>query len=360
MSKIKRYLDCYIPITVCNLRCSYCYIAQKKLFDAKPFKLSHSLDEMEKAFDIERLGGTCLVNLCAGGETLLYPEIKELVERILGKGHYVMIVTNGLLTQQIEKLMTIPFELRKKIFFKFSYHYLELKRLDKFEMFFANVNYVKSMGCAFTIELTPCDEEIPFIDDIKKRCIENVGAPCHVTIARSDIDPEQRIPHLSELSFEEFVNTWSVFDSPLLKEKSKFFYEKRREFCYAGEWAAYISLETGAINQCYCGKVIGNFYDFSKPIKWEAIGKGCTLAHCYNGHSWLSLGCIPEFEIADYATLRNRICPDGTEWLNETIKEAFLGKLKETNQEYSMIKKVTLEYVNKLKLLYGKLKSGNK
>lgn len=30
--KIKRYIDCYVPITTCNLRCSYCYVAQQGLF----------------------------------------------------------------------------------------------------------------------------------------------------------------------------------------------------------------------------------------------------------------------------------------------------------------------------------------
>lgn len=29
--KIKRYIDCYVPITTCNLRCSYCYVAQQGL-----------------------------------------------------------------------------------------------------------------------------------------------------------------------------------------------------------------------------------------------------------------------------------------------------------------------------------------
>lgn len=339
MGKIKRYLDCHIPITTCNLKCSYCYIAQLDQFQNVKPKVFHTLDVEKKAFSQERLGGSCLVNLCAGGETLLYPDIVGLVRVILENGHYVMIVTNGLLTHKIEELLEIDYELRKRIFFKFSYHYLELKRLNLFEQYFENINKVRRAGASFTCELTPCDEEIEYIDDIKKRCMDNLGAWPQVTIARSDIDPDHRIPHLSKLSFDDYIDTWKVFDSNLFNEKIKFFYEKRTEFCYAGDWSLFVDLETGSITPCNCGKRLGDFYDFSKPIKFRAIGNHCSLAHCFNGHSWLSLGDIPEFDIKNYAELRNRKCADGTEWLNPTIKEAFSSKLVEQNEEYSELKK---------------------
>ena len=118
MGIIKKYIDCYIPVTTCNLKCSYCYIAQQNLFKNEPFILSHNMEEIKKAFSQERLGGVCLVNLCAGGETLIYPEIANLVKVILLQGHFVMIVTNGLLTNKIYELMDLDYELRKRIFFK--------------------------------------------------------------------------------------------------------------------------------------------------------------------------------------------------------------------------------------------------
>lgn len=340
MGKIKRYLDCHIPISTCNLRCSYCYIAQQERFFNRPPKVFHTLEEEKKAFSQERIGGPCLINLCAGGETLLYPDIVGLVRVILENGHYVMVVTNGLLTKKIEELLELEEGLRSRLFFKFSFHYLELKRLDLFEQYFDNIRKVRMAGASFTCELTPCDEEIEFIDDIKKKCMDNLGALPQVTIARSDIDPQQRIPHLSKLPFDKYIETWKVFDSELFNEKIKFFYEKRTEFCYAGDWSLFVNLESGGITPCNCGKRLGDFYDFSKPIKFRAIGNNCELAHCFNGHSWLSLGDIPEFEIKTYADLRNRKCLDGTEWLNSTIKEAFESKLVDSNVEYSRIKKI--------------------
>ena len=29
MEKIKRFIECLIPVTACNLRCSYCYVIQR-------------------------------------------------------------------------------------------------------------------------------------------------------------------------------------------------------------------------------------------------------------------------------------------------------------------------------------------
>ncbi|MBE6024855.1 MAG: radical SAM protein [Cellulosilyticum sp.] len=349
MGVIKRNIDCHIPITMCNLRCSYCYIAQKEEFYNQKPKVYHTIDEERYAFSQERLGGVCMVNLCAGGETLLYPAIKELVEVILENGHYVMIVTNGLLTEKFKELITIDRDMRKRLFFKFSFHYLELKRLNKFDVYFDNIRRIKEAGCSFTVEMTPCDEEIPYIDDIKEKCIQGVGALPHITIARSDVDPEQRIPHLSKLSFEDYKKVWGQFNSNFFDEKCKMFYQKRTEYCYAGEWSAFIDLEDGRITPCNCGKEIGNFYDFSRPINFCAIGNNCEIAHCYNGHSWLSFGNIPELEFKTYAELRNRVCADGSEWLTPTIKEAFSSKLVEQNKEHSWLQKKITNYKYKKK-----------
>ena len=110
-------------------------------------------------------------------------------------------------------------------------------------------------------------------------------------------------------------------------------------------------METGQITPCNCGHLIGNFYDFSKKINFKAIGKNCSLPHCYNGHGWLSMGNIPELDIDRYAVLRNRVCIDGTEWINEEMKEAMNSKLCELNKEYSLIKKISCIKIKNKELL---------
>lgn len=182
--KLKRFIDVYIPTETCNLRCHYCYIAQNRKFNSKIAKLKYSPNEVRQALSIKRLGGTCIFNFCAGGETLIAEEIIDVIRELLEEGHYVMIVTNGTLTKRFEKISEFPSELMKRLFFKFSFHYLELLRLNILNNFFDNIEMMKNAGASFTVEITPSDELVEHIDDIKNVCEEKLGTLCHVTVGR--------------------------------------------------------------------------------------------------------------------------------------------------------------------------------
>lgn len=338
MEKIKRFIDCYIPTETCNLRCHYCYITQRRKFNNKLVKFSQSKEVIVKALSKERWGGACLLNLCAGGETLLSDEILPLVKVLLSEGHYVMIVTNGTLNKRFSEISSWSDDLLDRLFIKFSFHYLEMKRLGWIERFFENVSLMKKCGVSFTVEVTPSDELIPYIEELKTVCKQYLGALCHVTIARDD--RTDGIDHLSEHSFEEYKQIWGQFCSELFEFKSKIFYQKRKEFCYAGDWSLYLNLDTGRLTQCYCGKFLCNIYDdISKPIPFCAVGCNCSLPHCYNGHAFLTLGDIPAIDSPSYADVRNRVCDDGSEWLNPTMKAFMSTRLYENNNEYGWLKK---------------------
>lgn len=337
MDRIKRYIECYIPTETCNLRCHYCYITQQRKFNNKLARFTHTISEIKHAFSFDRLGGPCLINMCAGGETLLSNEVLPIVKELLSDGHYVSLVTNGTLTKRFVEIASWDEKELKHLFIKFSFHYLELKRTNGFESFFSNIELVKKKGVSITVEITPNDELIPFIDEIKAMCEFKLKTLCHITIARDDRTPN--IDVLSKLDYDTFINTWSVFDSNLLDFKKTIFYKKRTEYCYAGDWSIYLNLENGWISQCYCGKTLGNIYDFSQPIHFEAIGKKCSLPHCYNGHAFLTLGVIPELTTPTYAELRNRVCTDGSEWLSYEMNAFMSSKLRESNREYSAYKK---------------------
>lgn len=338
MDKLKRFVDCYIDTETCNLKCHYCYIAQLGKFKNKLAKFKYSPKEIRKALSVKRLGGECLINLCAGGETLLSKEVVDLVLELLEEGHYVMIVTNGTLTNRFKEIAMFPKELLERLFFKFSFHYLELKRLNWMDRFFNNIKRMIEAGCSFTLEITPSDELIPYIDDVKNICMEKVGAYCHVTIARDD--RTKGIVVLSDKSFEEYKKIWGTFDSKLFSYKSEIFYQKRKEFCYAGDWSVYINLSSGEMKQCYFGRVLDNIYkNIDQPLNFEAVGCNCKMAHCYNGHAYLAIGDIPKLNAPTYAELRNRVTKDGKEWLNPKMKSFMSQKLKDNNEEYSSAKR---------------------
>lgn len=338
MDKIKRYLDIAVPTETCNFRCHYCYITHHRKFNNKIIPLSHSKETIRAALSRQRLGGKCLINLCAGGETLLSQDILPIVRELLEEEHYVVIVTNGSLQKRFQEITEFPDELLKHLFIKFSFHYLELIRLNLLDVFFNNVGLMKQHKVSFTVELTPADELIPEIENIKKICMERLGALCHVTIARDERTTGFNI--LTKYSPEEYRKIWSVFDSQLFDFKYSLYGQKRHEFCYAGDWSAYIDLRTGTMQKCYSCGTFGNlFANTNTPIKWEAIGENCPFPYCFNGHSWLALGSIPELHTPCYANIRNRICADGSEWLSPEINSFLRGKLIDENKQYGCLKK---------------------
>lgn len=356
MDSIKRYIDCYVPVTGCTLRCHYCYITQHRLFDAGLPKFNYSPEHVRKALSRERLGGTCLINLCGGGETLLPPEIVAYIRALLEEGHYVMVVTNATVSKRFDEIAQFPAELTERLFFKFSYHYTELKKRNLLDRFFANIKKVRDAGCSFTLEATPSDEWIPYIDEMKQAAIDNVGAVCHITIARDERDPE-KLPILTSLSREVYEKTWRSFESAIFDYKLTIFEQKRKEFCYAGDWSFYLNLATGSMTQCYNTHYTQNiFEDTNKPIKFLAIGKYCKEHHCYNGHSFIVLGDIPCLQSPTYAELRNRICSDGSEWLKPKMKHFMSTKLWQSNKEYSPLKKMATNCIIKTIILKEKAK----
>ncbi len=339
--QLKRYIEAYIPVNICNMKCSYCYL--DKNISKVVCGLSHDPEEIGRALSFKRLGGPALINLCAAGETTLLQELPLLMEELLAEGHVLSVVTNGIYTAFFQKIMDMREEYRKRIFFKFSLHYFELLRTGTMETFFENINNMKKAGCSFTIELTPDDKYLEVKEEIKKICMEKAGAICHVTIPRDDTTLEHKL--LSRYSLKELVEQWGEFDSSLLAFKSEIWGKRRCEFCYAGDWFFAVDLLTGRMTQCYEGKELcHNIYEnINKKLPFRAVGTKCPSTHCFNGHAFLTLGIIPEIPAPAYAELRDRVCADGSSWLTEEMRDTLSSKLKNANKEYGVLKKTFLK-----------------
>lgn len=330
--KIKKFIDCLMPVSTCNLRCHYCYITLCRKFDDFLPKFKYSPEHYGKALSKKRLGGTCCINMCGLGETLLPPEMPEIIRSILKQGHYVMIVTNGTHTKAFQKIATIERDLLKRLFFKFSFQYLELKRTNQMEKFFSNINLVKDCGCSFTLELTPNDELIPHIEDVKKIAIQYVRALPHVTVARDTTKPD--LPILTKLPSKKYKKIWQQFKSKMFDYKFKMFNKKITDYCYGGSWTYFLDFGTGELKQCYLGETLQNIFDdIDSPIISNPVGACCKEPHCYNCHAWLTWGAIPNHKSPTYADMRNRTCIDGSEWLSSDTKKFFSQKLKSNNKQ---------------------------
>ena len=358
MSKISRLIECYVPIYACNMKCDYCYIKQNsgRYFEEKVEKFPFSPKTIAYALRKERLGGTCLINLCAGGETLLSHETVELARFLLEDGHYVMIVTNGTVTKYINELCEFPVELKKRLWVRFSLHFLELKNSNRIELFFRNVNSIKNSGASIAVEMVASDDYIPYIEEIKELCQNNLCSLPEINIARKEDD----FSILTNLTFKEYVNTWSQFGSASFDFKLKTVGVKRKEFCYAGDWTATLHLGTGQISKCY-SRPFQNIYDnMEEPIKFEAMGCNCPLPYCHNSHIWLTLGNIPKLDLPTFAQIRNRKCTDGTTWLTTEMRDFIDCKFIENHTEYGFLKKAFINIKSqftKLHLTFIRLKS---
>lgn len=359
--KIKRFITVHIPVYSCNFRCTYCYVGQHKdayTHGIKDFFVSP--EDFAKFFSIDRTGGVCYFNLCAAGETLLHPQLIQLVFLLTKQGHYVDIITNGVLTQKFELLITeLNDYQRSRLFIKFSFHYLELKRLNLLDKYISNVNLCRTNKISFTIEITPHDELINYIDEIKDFSIKNFGALPHITVARNENTKDIEI--LTKLDRDDYYKVWSTFNSDMFNFKFSTFNIKRREFCYAGEWSLYVSLLTGDYYQCYDGDLLGNIKNINKPINFRAIGR-CRQPHCWNGHAFLTLGDIPTLDCITYKQLRNRTTVTSDNWLQKDVCDFFDTKLNQSNTQYSdkeinkiIITNSIIGIFNKIKLKINRL-----
>lgn len=338
MDKIKRLLLFRIPTSICNFRCHYCYLAQREVcYQGEQAKMQYTPEEVAYALRPERLGGLAYMNFCADGETLLSKDIDKYILELVKMGHYAEIVTNATITPMIEKILSWDKDLLKRVSFKCSFHYLELKKKNLLDVFANNVKNIWETGASANIEITPTDEIIPLINEIKVFSLENFGALPHLTIARND--RTKKIDYLTKLSLKEYCDTWSQFKSEFWEFKQSIFKKRVKDFCYAGDWSLYIDLASGETTQCYCSNYIQNIFKKPEnPIRFEAIGR-CKIAHCYNGHALMTMGCVPHFTDTKYGDIRNRIISDEKQWLQPELLKFFNTTLVENNREYTPIKK---------------------
>lgn len=339
-NEIVRFFECLLPVTICNLKCSYCYVIQRNYRNMQKANMLYSPEHIGKSLSQKRLGGICYFSICGAGETLAQPEIVEITENILNEGHLVNITTNGTLTNVFKKFGNINKENLSRLHFSFSFHYLELKRLKLLDSFFENIKYIHNLGCSFVLQLNLCDEYLNYIDEIKEICKKNVGAMPQIAATRKEDKGLNDVEIHTNLSIEDYIEIGESFDSPLFKYTMKNFNVKRKEFCYAGDRSGVLNLATGELKKCYGDPFSQNiFKNPNKKIKFEPVGNNCYSSFCFNSSHFMSLGVIDN-EKENYCLLRDR---DEANWFNETTREYLSKKIVGNRIQYTECQK---KYIN--------------
>ena len=104
MAMIRRFVECLLPITACNLHCSYCYVIQRNNRKMKQAQLKYTPEQIGQAMLLDRWGVTYF-SICGAGETTLQNEIADITYNILKNGHYVNITTNGTIRKSLEEII---------------------------------------------------------------------------------------------------------------------------------------------------------------------------------------------------------------------------------------------------------------
>ena len=336
MARIKRFFECALPSSVCNLECSYCYVIQENKRAMKNEQLDYSPQYIARALSQERLGGVCWINLCASGETMAQKEIVPLVKALLLEGHFVSLTTNGTLSNKYDELITECSELLGHLHLAFSLHYVELNKRGWIERYFDNVSKMRDAGASVLVQFNLCDEYIPYLEEIKSLCLEKVGAYPQVALTRNE--QTKPISIMTSLSAEEYYKIGQSFQSPLFDFTYKNFMVKRTEYCYAGEWSGVLNMKTGLLKKCYCGnEIINIFKDPDEPIPFSAVGYNCSSSYCINSSHFLSLGVIPDIKTPSYAQLRNR---KEAAWYTEEMESFLHTRLYDNNEQHNLITRI--------------------
>ena len=331
MDKPKRFIECTIPVTVCNLECPYCYVIQENRRSMKIAELKYPPTYIAKALRKERLGGVCWINICGSGETFAQIETSEIVKLLLEEGHYVNVTTNGTLSKRIRDLVNSVPDYTNHLHFSFSFHYTELIKHHFLDDFFDNIQYVKAKGASFVLQLNLCDEYLPYLNEIKRISLEKVGALPQVALTRDELSTP--LSHYSKMSFNDYKSVGDTFESQLFDFTCKNFNVRRTEFCYAGDWSAVLDLSNGHLRKCYNEtKYQDIFRDINEPIRFSAIGYGCKNMYCFNSSHFLSLGVIPNLDTPSYYKLRNRA---EANWYGKEMAGFLNSKLSMSNERYS-------------------------
>lgn len=338
MAKIKRFFECLLPISVCNIECPYCYLIQENRRAMKSETLQYSPEHIVRALRQERLGGACYFSLCGLGETMAQKDLIPLVRCLLEEGHYVNITTNGTLSNKYDELIEACGSLIGHLHMAFSFHYVELKKRGWVDRYFENVLKMRAAGASILVQFNLCDEYLPYLDDIKQICMDKVGAYPQVALTRNELTKPMSI--MTDGTAEEYYNAGRTFNSPLFDFTFKNFMVKRPEYCYAGEWSGVLNMKTGILKKCYMEPGgINIFENIDQPIRFRPVGCNCHNTYCVNSSHFMSLGIIPEIDAPSYAQLRNR--PEAG-WYTPEMEEVLNGKLFDSNKQHSKFGKKVL------------------
>jgi MoaA/NifB/PqqE/SkfB family radical SAM enzyme len=346
--RYKLFIECNVPGSACNLKCSYCYVAQMdSLTNRTIIKYNYPPDIVGKALSKKRIGGCAYINVCGAGETLLSQKLPEYIREMLLQGHYVNVYTNGTVNSTFKFFNDFSDELLQRLSFSFSLHWLELIKNNLLQKFFNNFNKMKALGCSVVCNMVLDDSYLPHIEAIKESCLLNIGAYPQISFPKKENQKNNYTELCHNREITEKIG--DSFNSPYFSFTKKYFNYDRKYFCYAGAWSFTLNLENGNIAKCYHHAIKQNiFKNPDRKIKFEAVGNRCR-SKCCGGGLLLPQGLVPELNVCSYIELKDR--PEAN-WYTRRYKDFLSQQLVVNNKEYTLLQKKIVNIVHPISNIY--------
>lgn len=308
-------ITAFVPGTVCNLRCKYCYVGQcVDETHSVPTKFNYPIHTMIAAFSPERIGGIANIVVISAGETLLSNSIILFIHGLLKQGHIVEVVTNLTLSNRVDELLNLDSQYLKRLIVKGSLHWTELKRLSMVDIYFNNMTKIIQAGGSSYPFVTLSQEHYEAIDEIRATCLERIGALPHCSPqvqfrAKDDINKGGEFECSPKLtpSFKETVK--NKLDSKVFELCARFIDIHPRElYCFAGKYSYSVYLDTGMIGKCHGCESSGNFFEnLNTKIELTPIGRDCKISSCGLQYNFIAQGLLAGYDnIPRYSELLYR------------------------------------------------------
>lgn len=340
---IRYFIECLVPETRCNLKCSYCYVNSfSDEFKRKNNEFLYPLDTMLSGLTPERLGGICFFSICGAGETLLKKEVVQLVRGLVLLGHYVNITTNGTATKRYREICDgLEKKILSKIHFSFSFHYDELKRTNTIETYFSNVLYVSKQGCSTLCQINLTKSYISQTTEIQKLFNEKLGCLPQAVLTRDPGDVEKIYESLER---SDYKKNGDSYESPLFEFTFSNHNKKVKDICFAGYYSFTLNLANGIATGCYGRGWKKNLFSDTKTIINPSPVVRCKSPFCVNGSHFCALGMVPSYACPTYYALRNRYSRTlFKNLITEEMKQVMNAKFKDPTHNFSPIQKCLLK-----------------
>ncbi|EKO3687098.1 radical SAM protein [Vibrio metschnikovii] len=253
----------------CNIRCKHCYMSAGKL-NAKHLSLNEIIDFFNEN-ELERINKDIIIS---GGEPMIHPDFKEIVQYLKRLDFKICLFTNGLLIDSdcigylSENIDSVQISMEGIT--KDSYE--KIRGKNTYEKLINSINLIKSNSIYLILAITVLDDTINDIDENLEEFLKQLSYDNIEVRINDEIEKKGNALSLSDNNFNNIVFNKSKVKSIIDKVENQGFYfspsnSKCKRFTNCGIGASIVISSTGDIYPCN---------DYEQPSEFNILNSTLT------------------------------------------------------------------------------------